>query len=195
MAILNKRGRSVDGFGNEEQSVAERDPALASCIGAAARVPALRVVDRDRARDDAGAMVVMGFNVHAEVAIDGRDRRREERLCRYLGRPPIAQDRLEHIAEGKVRYELKKPWRDGTRFVLFAPHDLIARLCAMVPPPWFPMIRFHGVLAPNAKFRKQVVSSARPSASAASPKSPEAPIAMMTVFDNSGVPRIRRVVS
>jgi hypothetical protein len=82
VAILNKRGRSVDGFGNEEQSAAERDPALASCIGAAARVPALRVVDRDRARNDAGAMVVMGFNVHAEVAIDGRDRRRVERLCR-----------------------------------------------------------------------------------------------------------------
>ena len=32
----------------------------------------------------------------------------------------------------------------------------------MVPPPWFNMIRFHGVLAPNAKLREQVVASARP---------------------------------
>jgi hypothetical protein len=32
----------------------------------------------------------------------------------------------------------------------------------MVPPPWFDMIRFHGVLAPNAKLRAQVVASARP---------------------------------
>jgi len=32
----------------------------------------------------------------------------------------------------------------------------------MVPPPWFNMIRFHGVFAPNAKLRGQVVASARP---------------------------------
>ena len=32
----------------------------------------------------------------------------------------------------------------------------------MVPPPWFHMIRFHGVLAPNAKIGEQVVGSARP---------------------------------
>lgn len=32
----------------------------------------------------------------------------------------------------------------------------------MVPPPWFHMIRFHGVLAPNAKLREQVVASAKP---------------------------------
>jgi hypothetical protein len=33
----------------------------------------------------------LGFNVHAKVALDGRDRERVERLCRYLGRPPIAR--------------------------------------------------------------------------------------------------------
>jgi len=32
----------------------------------------------------------------------------------------------------------------------------------MVPPPWFNMVRFHGVLAPNAKLREQVVASAKP---------------------------------
>src|SRR5439155_15939075 len=105
-----------------------------------------------------------------------------------LPRAGSRRDRLrhQHIAEEKVRYELKKPWRDGTRFVLFEPHDLIARLCAMVPPPWFHMIRFHGVLAPNAKLRKQVVASARPSASAALPKSPEAPfgVKQLSLFDH-----------
>ena len=34
----------------------------------------------------------------------------------------------------------------------------------MVPPPRFHMVRFHGVLAPNAALRKEVVASARPSA-------------------------------
>ena len=125
----------------------------------------------------------MGFDVHAGASIDGRDRPRVERLCRYLGRPPIAQDRLERLADGKVKYEMKKPWRDGTRFVIFEPDDLMARLCAMVPPPWFHMIRFHGVLAPNATLRKQVVSSARLSPGIASPgvASPKPPAATACV--------------
>ena len=34
---------------------------------------------------------VGGVNVHASAAIDGRDRRRLERLCRYMARPPLCQ--------------------------------------------------------------------------------------------------------
>ncbi|MDC3983163.1 transposase [Polyangium jinanense] len=70
---------------------------------------------------------------------------------------------------GKLRYELKKAWRDGTRFVVFEPHELLARVCAMIPPPRFHMIRFHGVLAPNAALRRHVVGSLRPSALAMEP--------------------------
>jgi hypothetical protein len=84
--------------------------------------------------------------------------------------------------------------------VIFEPHDLMARLCAMVPPPWFHMIRFYGVLAPNAALRKQVVSSARPSASAALSTSPEAPAGgeQLSLFDHfvkaddAGAPSGRR---
>lgn len=99
----------------------------------------------------------MGFNVHANVAVDGRDRERLERLCRYLGRPPIAQERLSLRADGRVQYLMKKPWRDGTRALVFEPLDLIARLCAMVPPPGVHRIRFHGVLAGHAADRAEVV--------------------------------------
>src|SRR5690606_33686713 len=91
------------------------------------------------------------------TAVDGRDRKRLERLCRYLARPPIAQDRLELLADGRVHYTLKKAWRDGTRAIVLEPHGLIARLCAMIPPPRFNMIRFHGLFAPAAKRRAQVV--------------------------------------
>jgi hypothetical protein len=200
VTILSKHGRSLEGLGDEAERATERDPALASCVGAAARTPALRVVDRSRTRDNERVAVVMGFDVHAGAAIDGRDRPRVERLCRYLGRPPVAQDRLERLADGKVRYEMKKPWRDGTRFVIFEPDDLMARLCAMVPPPWFHMIRFHGVLAPNATLREQVVTSARLSAGAASPKPPAAPafVEQLSLFggsakpDDTGVPSGRR---
>jgi hypothetical protein len=115
----------------------------------------------------------MGFNVHAGAAIDGRDRKRVERVCRYLVRPPIATERLGFVGEN-VRYELKKVWRDGTRCVVLDPYDFLARVCAMVPPPRFHMVRFHGVLAPNAALRREVVSSARSSAApnVAPPRAP-----------------------
>ena len=41
-------------------------------------------------------------------AIEGRDRNHVERVCRYLGRPPIAQDRLEQQGDGRLRYTIKK---------------------------------------------------------------------------------------
>jgi hypothetical protein len=35
---------------------------------------------------------VGGINIHAEVAIDGRDRKRLEHVLRYMARPPHALD-------------------------------------------------------------------------------------------------------
>ena len=72
-------------------------------------------------------------------------------------------ERLTETGDGdELRYELKKVWRDGTRFVTLDPYELMARMCAMVPRPRFHMLRFHGVLAPNSALREQVVASARP---------------------------------
>jgi hypothetical protein len=52
---------------------------------------------------------------------------------------------------------LKTPWSDGTAAILLAPLDLISRLCALVPPPRFNLTRFHGVFAPAAKLRSEIV--------------------------------------
>ena len=45
--------------------------------------------------------------------------------------------------------------RDSARVLLA--RALIARLCALVPPPYFHLTRFHGVFAPNATLRPQIV--------------------------------------
>lgn len=141
----------------------EIEPALAACYDVAAQAPKKVIVDGHRMGKGEIAVVVDGFNVYAGDAIDGRDRKRVERMCRYLARPPIATERLTEAGDGdELRYELKKAWRDGTRFVRLDPYELIARICAMVPPPRFHMVRFHGVLAPNSALREQVVASARP---------------------------------
>ena len=62
---------------------------------------------------------------------------------------------------GEVRYTLKSPYRDGTTHVVFQPLDFLARLGALVPRPRVNLTRFHGVLAPNAKWRGVVTPSGR----------------------------------
>jgi hypothetical protein len=46
---------------------------------------------------------------------------------------------------GKVRYQLKTPYHDGTTHVIFDPQDFIARLAALVPKPRVNLTRFHGL--------------------------------------------------
>ena len=55
-----------------------------------------------------------GFSLHAGVAAKARERDKLERLCRYITRPAVSEKRLSLTAHGKVRYELKIPYRDGT---------------------------------------------------------------------------------
>ena len=53
--------------------------------------------------------------------------------------------------------KLKTAWRDGTSHHVMEPMEFVQRLAALMPRPRLHLIRFHGVLAPNAKLRKAVV--------------------------------------
>ena len=79
--------------------------------------------------------------MHAGVAAGADERKKVERLCRYIARPPIAAGRLLLNGQGQVRYTLKTPYRDGTTHVVFEPLDFIARLAALVPRPRAHLIR------------------------------------------------------
>ena len=81
---------------------------------------------------------------------------------------------------GQVLYRFKKAWRDGTHAVVLSPEDLIARLCALVPPPRFHLIRYLGVLAGHSSLRADVV----PKKAAAPPESPK----QLPLFDESAEP-------
>ena len=52
---------------------------------------------------------VNGFSLHANVALNGADRNRLERLIRYCARPPVAVERLEALPDGRLLYRLKRP--------------------------------------------------------------------------------------
>ncbi len=60
-------------------------------------------------------------------------------------------------AAGQVQLELKTPWRDGTAHLVLSPLEFLQRLAALVPRPRLHLIRYHGVLAPNARLRTRVV--------------------------------------
>jgi Transposase zinc-binding domain/Putative transposase len=54
-----------------------------------------------------------GFDLHANVWVPRNDRARLEQLCRYLLRPPLAQDRVRLRADGRILVELKTVHHDG----------------------------------------------------------------------------------
>jgi hypothetical protein len=104
---------------------------------------------------------VGGISLFAKQRVDGRDRRQLERLCRYITRPPVAQDRLEKRSDGRFELTLKSVWKDGTRAVLFEGQDLIARLIAAIPPPRFHLVRYFGLLSSHSALRSEVVPKPR----------------------------------
>jgi len=91
----------------QDATDAEQHPALLACYSAAtqgldlfaerAGQPSLRLVDPSLARPTEPHAVRSGINVHAKLCIDADDRARLEQLCRYLARPPIAQERLTRV--------------------------------------------------------------------------------------------------
>jgi len=70
---------------------------------------------------------VAGFSLHAGVAAKAHERDKLERLCRYIARPAISEKRLSLTAQGKVRYALKTPYRDGTTHVAALAHPCASR--------------------------------------------------------------------
>ena len=98
-----------------------------------------------------------GFSLHAAVRLASYKRRELELVCRYITRPAFANERLIRNAMGQVVLKLKSPYRDGTTHIVMHPQEFMQRLAALVPRPRLHLIRYHGVLAPNAKLRGAVI--------------------------------------
>lgn len=104
---------------------------------------------------------VAGFSLHAGVAAQAWERQKLERLARYISRPAVSEKRLSLTPSGNIRYQLKTPYNDGTTHVIFEPLDFIGKLAALVPKPRVNLTRFHGVFAPNSKYRVDVTPAKR----------------------------------
>jgi hypothetical protein len=165
--FLQRRGK-LDEEGDIE---AESDDALATCyaasvqgriaFGSAAGWHVPRIVDPAKAAAiyKPGKLCAQhgSFTLHGKVRVAACARERLEKLCRYVARPPIAQERLSMIGDGRVLYRLKRPYRDGSTHVLFEPMVFLERLAALVPRPRKHLVTYHGVLAPASPDRALVV--------------------------------------
>jgi len=87
--------------------------------------------------------------------------KRFERLCNYVARPPISDDRLTLLDDGNVAVRLKSSRSDGTTAIVLPPEELICRLAALIPRPFENGLVYFGVLAANAKLRAEVVPGGR----------------------------------
>jgi hypothetical protein len=98
-----------------------------------------------------------GFSLHAAVRIGASQRDRLERICRYVARGPLAQDRLTLTRTGDVVYRFRHPWKNGKTAVVMDPMTFLSRLAAQVPPPRVHMLSYFGVLAAAAAKRESIV--------------------------------------
>ncbi len=169
-----------------DETLGEKDPLLAkllaaATIGAAPAGPAskrqpIRIVLGPDDRPVAKGMLCAtthGFNLQAATRVAANDKPGRERLCRYILRPPLANDRLHILDDGNVRLDFKKPWSNGASSVDLPPLALIARLAAIVPPPRRHLTRYCGALSSHSRLRSQIVP--RTEAEATATEAPEKP--------------------
>ncbi|MEQ1898075.1 MAG: transposase [Vicinamibacterales bacterium] len=187
MRLLGRRGLGQDGDGDRSDTFAEATPVLAGLAAASAQgvvalgpKPGTRPVRRGATSEGPaerrlGACHARweGFDLHAGLLVPAGDRDRLERVCRYTLRPPVADERLHVGADGQVVLQLRHPWADGTTALVFEPTVCLERLAVLVPRPRINLVLYHGVLAPRAAWRAEVVRRQAPVVSAvASPAAP-----------------------
>jgi hypothetical protein len=173
--LLEREGAGPDADAAEADCWATEQPLLAGLAGASALGrtatgpdagrPLRRLGDRIDVTAPAEftgprCAALAGITLHADVCVPARDRRRLERLCRYAARPPLSTERLSRREDGRLQYRLRHRWRDGTTHMLFEGVELVERLAALVYPPRFHTVRYHGILASGASCRDRVIPRA-----------------------------------
>jgi hypothetical protein len=109
-----------------DETIGDKDPLLARLLAAATagappagpankRKPIRIVLDPDAHPVAKGNLCGQhaGFNLHAATRVAANDKQGRVALCKYILRPPLANDRLKILDDKVVRLEFKKPWSDG----------------------------------------------------------------------------------
>ncbi len=122
------------------------------------------------------------FDLHAGRTVRADDRGGLERLAHYLLRPPLAQERLELLPDGRVGLTLARPWADGTQALVFTPVEFLEKLAVLIPKPRVNLVVYHGLLAARARHRAAVLGALP------APRAPAPPIAAPIAARTSRAP-------
>jgi hypothetical protein len=98
-----------------------------------------------------------GFSLHAGVHVHANNREGLAHLCGYGARPPLTQERLSALPDGRLAYRMKRRLGDGREVLILEPRELLRRLATLVPPPRAHLVRYHGVFGPASKWRPEIV--------------------------------------
>jgi Putative transposase len=172
-AFLQQRGLGPNSDPEESDPLSRTEPWLAGLYAASVRGKVVSGAHRRATRHgdqvDPERMEAFpsprcatadGFSLHANVAVPAGDRARLERLARYCARGPLALERLERLADGRLLYRFKRPWRDGTAHIILDPVEMLQKLAALIPVPHAHLVRYAGLFAPAAKWRSATVPAA-----------------------------------
>src|SRR5262249_54696350 len=75
--------------------------------------------------------------------------------------------------DGRIAYQVKSP-RKGRTHRVMTPMDFMARRAAVVPAPFLPLVRNHGVLASRSSWRSLVTPKPKAHATTRTPGAPRA---------------------
>ena len=126
---------------------ADARPPDALAAAQADSVSLLRGVSPHPVRLKRQAAYLEGFSLHAGVHLHANDREGLAHLCGYGARPPLAQNRLSQLPDGRLAYRLKRPLATGRDTLILEPSELLRRLAALVPPPRSHLVRYRMRLA------------------------------------------------
>ena len=132
-------------------------PPDALAASQAESVSALRGKPPDKSESRHLAAYHQGFSLHAGVHLHANDRQGLAHLCGYGARPPLTQERLSALPDGKLAYRMKRRLGDCRDVLILEPRELLRRLATLVPPPRAHLVRYHGVFGPASKWRKEIV--------------------------------------
>jgi hypothetical protein len=136
---------------------------------------ASRLVLFERWQQDRAAVRLAFDSAAADDAAEAACRLRGHTVTAGIVQAPVVPAAFE--CEFKRADGQPAARRDGTTHLVMSPLEFMQRLAALVPRPRLHLIRFHGVLAPNAKLRPVVVPQGPPAQAQAATEATAAPSA------------------
>ena len=108
-----------------------------------------------------------GFSVNSDVRIDAEDRKEAERLLRCCARPAFSGEKLialsklcDHGDAVLLQYDVSKNVMQNQPPLNLTATELLDKPARLIPPPRKHRHHYHGVLAPNSKYRANLTKYA-----------------------------------